>query len=255
MKKTSIILAALIGCAGINAQEAKSSYSVTTDFTYASEYIFRGTELAGSSFQPSIEVTSGNAYVGLWANTPIGNYEELSNEVDFYAGYKHQVSKALTLEAITTYYWYPEARGLNRDFNAGITKYSYEAGLGATYTLSGINLGANYYYDFRLKADTVQASVGYSVPLEAAGASVDFSLYAGSVDLRDASPDYAGPATRESYTYAGADVSLVYKLSEKATVNVGVHYADNDNLAGVGGRNGVWSDNNLWFTTGLAIGF
>ena len=243
MKKTSLILAALAAGAGLNAQDVKSSYSVTTDFTYASEYIFRGIEYAGNSFQPSIEISSGDAYLGIWTNQPITKRE--ANEIDLYGGYKYKLNDALSFEAVGTYYWYPEATEA-----LGETDQSYELGLGATYVYSGISTSVYYYYDVRLKADTVQGSVGYSVPLEAIGSSVDFSVFYGTVDSRDASPNALGFPVFENYNYYGADVSVPYKLNDKATLTAGVHYAANENLG-----NGSLPDSNLWFTIGLSVGF
>ena len=240
MKKTAILLAALAAGAGLNAQDVKSSYSVTTDFTYASEYVFRGVEVAGNSFQPSIEVSAGDAYVGLWTNNPVTDGE--SNEIDIYGGYKYKFNDALSFEAVGTYYWYPEASG-------GDTKDSWEVGLGATYVYQGISSSLYYYYDFILEADTIQASVGYSVPLEAIGSSVDFSVFAGTVDGRDWEPD-AGRRTMETYNYYGFDISVPYKLNDKAAVTTGLHYAANDGLG-----DGSEPDSNLWFTVGLSVGF
>jgi uncharacterized protein (TIGR02001 family) len=243
MKKTAILLAALAAGAGLNAQDVKSSYSVTTDFTYASEYIFRGVEIANNSFQPSIEVSVGDAYVGLWSNTPVVRDRAGSetNEIDLYGGYKYKLNEALSFEAVGTYYWYPEAGG-------GATKHSEEVGLGATYVYQGISSSLYYYYDFRLETDTIQASVGYSVPLEAIGSSVDFSVFAGTADGREWAPD-SGAKVMETYNYYGFDVSVPYKLNDKAAVTAGVHYAANDGLpAGV-------PDSNLWFTLGLSVGF
>jgi uncharacterized protein (TIGR02001 family) len=239
MKKTAIILAALAAGAGLNAQDVKSSYSVTTDFTYASEYIFRGVELAGNSFQPSVEVTVEDFYLGLWTNQPVTKRE--ANEVDVYAGYKFKVNEQLSWEAVGTYYWYPEAKGWE-------TRESYEAGIGATYTVSGISTSVYGYYDFVLEATTGQASVGYSFPLEAAGTSLDFSVFFGSVDAKDWAPD-SPMSVSESYTYYGADLSIPYKLNDHATATAGVHYAANENTP-VG-----TPDSNLWFTVGLSVGF
>jgi uncharacterized protein (TIGR02001 family) len=251
MKKTALLLAAITAGAGLNAQDVKSSYSVTTDFTYASEYVFRGVEAAGNSFQPSIEVSAGDAYVGLWTNNPVTDGE--NNEIDVYGGYKYKLNDALSFEAVGTYYWYPEA-GFDSDmFGPGIggqqTKDSVEVGLGATYVYQGISSSLYYYYDFTLEADTIQASVGYSVALEAIGSSVDFSVFAGTVDGRDLSPD-SGSRVFETYNYYGFDISVPYKLNDKAAITTGIHYAANDGLG-----DGSAPDSNLWFTVGLSVGF
>jgi uncharacterized protein (TIGR02001 family) len=240
MKKTAILLSAIAAGAGLNAQEVKSSYSVTTDFTYASEYIFRGVEAAGNSFQPSVEVSVGDAYVGLWTNNPVNDGE--TNEIDIYGGYKYKLSDALSFEAVGTYYWYPEATG-------GATKDSVEVGLGATYTYQGISSSLYYYYDFTLAADVIQASVGYSVPLEAIGSSVEFNVFVGTADGRDWAPD-SGKKVMEIYNYYGFDINIPYKLNDKAAINTGLHYAANDAYF-----DGSAPDSNLWFTVGLSVGF
>lgn len=241
MKKTAILLAAIAAGAGLNAQDVKSSYSVTTDFTYASEYVFRGVEAAGNSFQPSVEVSVGDAYVGLWTNNPVTDGE--ANEIDIYGGYKYKVNDALSFEAVGTYYWYPEATG-------GSTKDSVEIGAGATYVYQGISTSVYYYYDFTLHTNTLQGSVGYSVPLEAIGSSVEFSVFAGTASSRNATPDAAGPRVHEIYNYYGFDINVPYKLNDKAAINTGLHYAANDGLG-----DGSAPDSNLWFTVGLSVGF
>lgn len=242
MKKIAIILAALAASVGMNAQDSKSSYSVTTDFTYSSEYIFRGIESADASFQPSVELAMGDFYVGLWTNQPVTKHA--NNEIDIYLGQKFKMNDQLSFEVVGTYYWYPEART-----SLGETKHSYEAGVGATYTVSGISTSVYYYYDFRLEANTVQGSVGYSLPLEALGASLDLSVFYGTVDGKDFAPDALGSAVSQSYSYYGADVSIPYKLNDHATVTTGVHYATNENVPP------GTADNNLWFSVGLSVGF
>lgn len=239
MKKITILLATLCVAAGLSAQDLKSSYSVTTDFAYTSQYVFRGVKIAGNSFQPSVEVTMDDFYIGLWTSQPITKHQD--NEIDVYAGYKYTVSENLSVEAVGTYYWYPEARGFS-------TRDSYEAGLGATYAMRGISTSVYYYYDFTLDASTVQGSVGYSFPLQAIGASLDVTGFIGSVTGDDTLPD--SPAkVKESYTYYGVDVSVPYKLSEKATFTLGGHWARNDNLpAGT-------DDSHIWWTAGLTVGF
>ncbi len=243
MKKTALLLAALAVGVSAQAQDAKRSYSVTSDFTYASKYVFRGVEQNDSdAFQPSIEVTFGDAYIGLWTNQPITR--QAKNELDLYVGYKHKVNDALSIEAVGTYYLYPEAKS-----SLGETKDSTEVGVGATYTLSGISTSLYYYYDFTFESNTVQASVGYSIPLEMAGASVDLSAFFGSSLAKDAAPDAVGAAIKESYNYYGLDVSIPYKLSETATVTVGAHWSQNDNYYSQD------TNDETWVTAGLTIGF
>jgi len=246
MKKTVIIAAALALAAGAQAQDAKKSYSVTTDFSYTSEYVFRGIEQQDKAFQPSVEVTAGDAYLGLWTSQAITHQDASfakGNEIDVYGGYKYKVNNALTLEGVGTYYYYPSSRS-----RLGETGHSWELGVGATYNISGFTPAVNYYYDFVLKSQTTQVSVGYSFPLTDIGTSLDFNVFGGHVDSRDLNGNRPGKS-RESYDYYGADVSVPYKLSETATATAGLHYVDNRNVP-VG-----TADNNLYFTLGVSVGF
>ena len=137
----------------------------------------------------------------------------------------------------------------------GQTKNTWELGAGATYTMAGFSPSVFYYHDFRLDADTVQGSLGYSLPIGIANLSVDTSIFIGNVRARDAAPDAVGPKVNDSYTYYGADVSLPYKLSANATFTVGAHYTDTRSLAIAGGPFGLVSRDNVWFTAGVSLGF
>jgi uncharacterized protein (TIGR02001 family) len=251
MKKTSLLIAALASLGTLRAAEppaTMSSYSITSDFTYSSEYIFRGMERAGNAFQPSVELTTSDFNLGLWTDEPITKHE--NDELDLYAGYDYHVNSAVKLEAVATYYWYPEAKP-----SLSQTKYSYEGGLGATYSIAGFSPNLYYYHDFRLHSDTVQGAVGYSLPLGVMDLSLDSNIFVGNVNLRDRMPDAFGPRSKDTYTYYGIDLSIPYKLSRTATFKIGGHYANVSNLAGVGGPLGTLGDNNLWFTAGVTIGF
>lgn len=239
MKRTAIILAASAIAAAAHAQEPKSSYSVTTDFTFTSDYVFRGVKIADNSFQGSVEATVKDFYLGVWSNQPITRHQD--DEIDLYAGYKYKLTENLELEAVGTYYWYPEAP------TNGV-KHSEEAGLGATYTFRGISTSVYYYRDFKLDANTVQGSVGYSLPLEAIGASLDVTGYYGVVDTGDVNP-WGPDKLRESYNYYGVDVSVPYKLTDKATFTLGGHWAHNKNLPT------DVDDDHLWWTAGVTVGF
>jgi uncharacterized protein (TIGR02001 family) len=244
MKKVAILLASLVAGSAMLAQSSgpSSSYKVSADFTYANDYVFRGIKQAGNSFQPSIEVTVDDFYVGFWTNQPITKHQ--NNELDIYAGYKQQITDSLQLDVIATYYWYPEASTA-----LGQTKKTYEAGVGVTYNFRGISASVYGYYDFRLEATTLQASAGYSFPIEPLGISLDYNVYLGTVSARDVAPDALRTGQKEAYNYYGADLTLPYRINDNAIVHAGIHYASNDGEP-------AWADDNkLWFTLGLTIGF
>lgn len=230
MKKIGLLLATIAASASLHAQDAAPSYSVTVDFPYASKYVFRGVELAKESLQPSIEVAVGNFYGGVWTNQPVTS--NIDNEFDFYAGYGIPLNDTWKLDVGGTFYYYPEL-----DSSTGLDEHTFEGYVGATGNVAGFTPGVYAYYDFDLKNTTLQAQVGYSVPLEAVGASLDLAATYGWVNAD----------VGEDYNYWSIGATVPYKLTEKATVSGGVSYANND-LGAVEG-------DHLWFTVGLTVGF
>ncbi len=229
MKKIALILAALVAGGSLSAQEpaaAASSYSVTVDFPYATKYVFRGVELAKGAFQPSVKVTAGDFYAGIWGSAPVDKGYEL--EIDYYAGYGLKLSEGWNLDLGATIYSYP---GLS----AG-DKTTFEPYLGLNGSLGVLSSATYVYYDFTLDALTLQEVLGYSIEVDAK-TSVNISATLGHV-----SPD-----TGTGYTYYGFGVTVPYKLSDAATVTAGVQYADHD-ISGVEGSH-------FWGTLGFTYTF
>jgi len=234
MKKTALIFAFLAVAGVANAADnvnvtSKPSYSVTSDFSYTSEYVFRGIKNSNAAFQGSVEVGQDDIRVGVWTSQPI-NSKHYSNEVDFYAGYKIKLARDLMADFVGTYYYYPES---NTAF--GQTHHTYEVGVGGTYDMAGmspafagISTSLYGYYDFRLHQTTVQASVGYSIALKDYGTSLDFSAFVGNASAGNAAPDAKDtPKVKESYNYYGIGLNIPYKLAENAQVHVGASWSAN----------------------------
>ena len=236
MKKTIVLVVAFGALARLSAQDAPG---VTTDLAYASEYVFRGIQHADDSMQPSMEISYSDAYLGVWMDQPFKSRED--NEIDVYAGYRHKLSRDFSLEAVATYYGYPQAREFR-------TRHTYEVGVGASYTYRGVAATVYYYRDFRLNSNTEQASIAYSIPLEKWGTSMDFNGFAGTVQSADWRPD-APTTAKEAYNYYGVDVSLPYKVSARTSVTAGVHWAHNHGLPS------TFTDDHLWWTLGVMTGF
>lgn len=231
MKKYALIAAlAALGTQSLMADEPSSAYSVTIDIPYTTKYVFRGVELARDSIQPSVEVTAGSVYLGVWSNQPV--VDNTDNEFDFYAGYKYQLNDAWDLDVGATVYYYPEL-----DSSTGGERATTEAYVGINGNVKGFTPGVYTYYDFDLKNTTVQLQLGYSIPVPDAGLSVDFSGNVGRVFADNA----------EDYNYWSFGVNVPYAISEKATVYAGVAYT-NSNLTGA-------KRNLVNGTVGVSIGF
>ena len=248
MKKSAIIIVALLAGAGLRADDMsapKFDYSITSSFSFTSEYVFRGAKVTDQAFQPSVEVDSNNFDLGIWTSQPIINNEQ--NEVDFYGGYKYAVNKDLSVQAVATYYWYPEFNK-NRTPNIDGARGTFEPGIGLTYTINGFSPSVFYYYDTVLDDQTAQGSLGYAIPLARIGTELDLIGYFGTSSGRDVTPDLI-KHVHQSYDYYGADVSLPYKLASNCTLTLAGHYAGNENTP-LGTKNNLF-----WWSVALTMGF
>ena len=236
MKKTLLIIAALCTGLGLKAQEAKveSSYSVTVDFTYASRYVFRGQQFAKGTLMPSVEVSSGAFTAGIWSAQPL--VDNADNEVDFYAGFGIPLQGDWSIDTGVCLYYYPEL-----DTSGGADEATWEPYIGITGSAGGFSPGVYLFYDVTIKVLTFEGQLGYSVPLEPAGASLDFSASLGRID----------PDGGSGVTYYNVGVSVPFKLSDSGTLTLGANYGHNNISCGDGyGRN-----SHFFGTVGVAIGF
>ncbi|MBC8040469.1 MAG: hypothetical protein H7Y06_08005 [Opitutaceae bacterium] len=232
MKKTIIALAALAASVSASAQEAakSSELAVTLDITYVSDYVFRGVKLADASIQPSIEAAYGDFYAGVWysdATSQTNATALFDSEADLYAGYNLSINETFSADL-------------------GVTRYTYNGGSQFDSTEAFVGLKANvllspsvyYYYDFDLEVSSYIGSVGYSLPVEKVGLSLDFSATYGYIQV---------PAT--DYSYWGVGVAVPYKLSETAKLTGAVNYTsvDTSNLNP--------EQDQVVFSVGLSVGF
>jgi uncharacterized protein (TIGR02001 family) len=218
MKKTTAIVAAILAGASVaSAQEL----SVSAAVSYESDYIFRGVRLADEFIAPSVDISYGDFYAGVWAALPLESPRtawDIESEVDFYAGYGFGVSETVSADVGVTYYTYPDSENTVEIYGG----LSFEAPLSpAVYA----------FYDFDLEALTIEASGGHSVEVSETTA-VDLSVYLGYVDR-----DNTDIATEVEYVYYGAGVAYVVTLAENASWNIGVNwYGSDDAMEADGSR-------------------
>lgn len=205
MKKTTAIVAAILaGTSFASAQEL----SVSAELGYESDYVFRGVTLAEDYFAPSVEISYGDMYAGIWAALPTDS--EYDSEVDFYAGYGFEVSDLISGDVGFTYYTYPDsADGL---FDSDVNTFEVYSGLSFEAPLSP---SVYVFYDFDLKAWTVESSVGHSWEVSESTA-LEASVFFG----------YVNADGSESYTYFGGGLSYSVALSDSASWSIGVNYYD-----------------------------
>ncbi len=205
------------------------SYSVAVDFSYASKYVFRGVRYSEESFQPSLKLTSGSFYACLWTNQPITSNTD--NEIDLNGGYGFKLSDTWKLDVGATLYYYPEL-----DKSTGLDSSTLEGYAGVTGTLGSFTAGLYAFRDFTLENFTFQATIGYNVSLSA---QATLSLLG---TIGRVSPDGG-----DAYTYHGIGATVPCKLSDTATLTVGMQYATH-NLALVDRRH-------FWGSVGVTVVF
>lgn len=233
MKKTSLLLAALLTMgASLNAADEAatpaSSYTITVDFPYASKYVFRGIQYAEDAFQPSVKLSVGSFYAGIWSSMPLDKGYEL--EIDYYAGYTIALEDSWSLDLGATIYQYP---GLDVP---GADTSTFEAYAGLNGTVDGVTLGLYVYNDFTIDVLTYQGNIGYSMPVSD---KVSMNM--------TATLGYADPDTAKGYTYYSLGAQFPYKISDKATATVGANWASHD-LDWV-------DDNHFWVNAGFTYTF
>lgn len=224
MKKLLLIGLATVATCGI----ARAQYSLSLDLTFASDYVFRGVQLADNTLHPSLEFGYDDFYAGVWAATPIDNRSSAGyiDEYDLYVGYGWALSDTMQLDAGVTHYYYPEANSTTEGY------------VGLNFDLEGFTPGVYVYRDIDLDTWTYQLNLGYSMPLETAGTSLDLSAFVGRVD----------PDDFVHYTYYGASAVMPFALNDNTTLSVGLHYAHNDL--------GPTIENDHFFgTVGVTMGF
>ena len=238
MKKTALLAALAVGASFAYADAAKSSYSITVDFPYTSKYIFRGQEVTtgnakgkgSDAIQPSIELTTGDFYAGVWTNQPVTKNND--NEFDIYGGYKQKLNDMVNVDAGATIYYYPELNA-----SAKSDRATTEGFVGINANVKGITAGVYGYYDFDLKNTTIQGQLGYSLPLPEKGLSLDLSTHVGRVFNND----------NGDYTYWSFGANVPYKLNDSSTVYAGVTYTNNNLKFATGDF--------ITYTVGLTVGF
>jgi uncharacterized protein (TIGR02001 family) len=243
MRKTLFAAFALLAAAGLSAEEAKSSYSVTADFTYTTRYFFRGVKNQDAALQPSITFAQGAFSAGIWSSQALSDKSAQwaqGKEYDFFAGYAFALENNASVTLGGTYYYYPSARP-----SLSEAKKSYEASIAFAAPVGPLTGKLSAFHDFKFDSNTLQADLGYSVPIS--NGSFDVGVYYGYNDIGDGDADLPGGAGY-TYKYYGADASVSVKLSDKATIKLGGHWTDTSgDLAS--------PDKNLWVTLGVTVVF
>jgi uncharacterized protein (TIGR02001 family) len=241
MKKTLLaVLALTAGSIGLHAEDPKSSYSITSDFTYTTQYFFRGVLQQKSAFQPSVTFAQGPLSLGVWTSQALESKSTAwsqGNEVDLFGSYSFALAEGYTASVGGTYYYYMSARP-----SLGEPKDTYESALSLSAPLGPLAGKVSYFHDFVLKSDTFQFDLGYSKPLADGAAQFDAAAYYGLNDIGDGNGDLPGKAGFD-YAYYGVTAAVSGKISEKLTLKVSGNWANVSDLP--------QAKTKIWLTVGV----
>ncbi len=238
MKAT--VSALVIGALAISAWPVQSTadviippdtYTVTGEFEYRSEYVFRGDKFGGHTVLPSLELRSqglhfGDFYGGGTVITPLrgrGSPDDGTlngNELNFYTGLDAELRPNVFLDIGGNFYVFPQMG----------TQDSVEPFVGLrAEEIGGTGLGVNGYFFWDIERSAVfEVGADYGIPLDPAGhTSLELSGTIGWVDETR--------ILEEDQFYYGVSVTLPYRLSEVTTARVGGHFDgrfDGDGQAG-----------------------
>ena len=231
-------LAALVSC--LNAQTAPAtpasstpaapaaaapapaapSVSVTVTPAFASQYMFRGARLGGPSFEPTVELDSGNFAVGVWSNFPMKDkvFGQSDPEIDPYGSYTLTLSDSLSVAPGFTWYNYP-----NADTSNGFYKSTFEPNIALNYTVAGVKFQPKFYYDVVLKGPTYELNISAATPLKEIGSEIDWIATAGTFIIRDAAKG-ADPSVKNWGNYYLVGASMPFAINSASKVIIGVAY-------------------------------
>ncbi|MCC5789833.1 MAG: hypothetical protein JJT75_09365 [Opitutales bacterium] len=207
MKKTSIALcvAAVAATSTLKAALPLEDLSVTFDFGYESEYVFRGLKFDQQVIQPGVELELNGAYAGVWGSYGVNNGPFLA-ETDYYAGYSFPVDEMIDLDLGFTYYTF-----------SGTSDSSFEVYGGASFDLIG-DPSAYIFYDLDLEIWTFELAGGYEIPLEN-NLAIELSGALGYQRWTDSFAD--GGEGKFTHFYLEVHADLVFPINDYASFSVG----------------------------------
>lgn len=218
-KHAALLLSAVAFVPGMTAQAQDVSGSITP--AVVSQYMFRGVRLGGPSFQPAVEVDSGNFAFGVWMNFPITDKVpgQSDPEIDPYGSYTLKLNDTVSVVPGFTWYTYP-----NADTNNGFYKSTFEPNIAVNLTAGGVTFTPKFYYDVVLKGPTYELTVAYTVPLKELGTELDLSVTAGTFIIRDVAKG-ANPSVKNWGDYYQVGVSMPFALTKTSSLTLGLAYA------------------------------
>jgi uncharacterized protein (TIGR02001 family) len=204
--------------------DEKGTWTIAPAFT--SLYLYRGTEIAGASFQPWIDYTIGPLSLGIWSSVAIENpgYDDSDPEIDFYGFYTFRNERD-TFSIVPGFYCYTYPNAEKRN---GFYSVTFEPSLAAVFSVAGVQLTPKIYYDVMLEGATYELTAALALPLNSLGTELDFSATAGTFKWDDVSAD-ASPAVKNWGDYWMIGVAVPVQVSLRSKLTLSVTYSEGRN--------------------------
>jgi hypothetical protein len=218
--RTSSFLFTALALLVVSTRADPPSTSVVLTPAFVNQYMFRGARLGGPSFEPTVEVDSGNLALGVWNNFPMKDkvIGQSDPEIDPYGSYTLAVNDSFSVQPGFTWYNYP-----NADQSNGFFKSTFEPNIALNYTVRGVKMTPKLYYDVMLKGPTYELTIAYAIPLKDAGTELDWTLVGGTFLIKDAAKG-ADPAVKNWGNYYSIGVSVPFAIDAKSKLILGVAY-------------------------------
>lgn len=251
MNNKIIALAAIaLGAISASAQDAAPasgpSLGGSVGLAYDSRYVFRGAQFAESIIEPSVNLTYGDIYAGLWFAIPTEHPTAYVNEMDATLGYNLALSEKVKLDVGVTHYTYDEIPGNFFDGKGNTT----EAYLGVVVDYSLLSPALYVFRDFDALTETVEARLGHTFDL---GSGFSFALTgsAGVVFLDEGDDD--------NYFYYAAAANLGYAVTDKSSFSLGARAGGSDSRLIYGDIEHYESESfkksDIWFGASFSTSF
>lgn len=262
MKKKTLILAlaTAAGSTPLAAQYADffpDEYGLTMQMEYQTLHLFRGLKQADDTFNPSVELGYGDAYLGWDGYFPTRGEDAVSQEHQIYVGADFALPNMdhLGLDLGTVVYDFPNRPGnRNHEFYGGLLFGNFQ-------NAEGLEFTAYIRHDVDVKHTIFEPAVRYQhdfdgpqmlIPIR-----IRFDGYAGFLSDRKPVGHYRnqgltpGDRLKDSYNYYGGSAQIFFRIDPNATLGTGVHYADAMNQD----EDRQPTDNNLFWAVSLTMGF
>ncbi len=196
------------------------TWSITPAF--ASQYLFRGTRLAGASFQPSLDYSRGAFAAGAWSSAALsgGARGRSDLEVDIYGMYSFS-NDTRTVEFVPGFWLYTYPDNNDSDRHPSLT---FEPNLAVPLYVAGIRLTPALYYDVTREGATWEIAAAFAVPLKQLGTTIEFLATAGTFKW-DNITDGASPPTKNWGDYYTVGARIPVTIGARSQLALGLTHS------------------------------